>query len=85
MECVTPPMLSKPARGYGRTCAPCSRAHEEEVEGHDVRHPTPAAKGRPGAPAGRGRGRPRKDRQLAEKEENVEIKHFKMWPFRYFG
>ncbi|OBZ73631.1 Lid2 complex component snt2 [Grifola frondosa] len=27
----------------------------------------------------------RKDRTLAEKEENVEIKHFKMWPFRYFG
>ena len=37
------------------------------------------------APPARGRGRPRKDRVLAEKEENVEIKHFKMWPFRYFG
>ena len=87
MECVTPPMLSKPARGYGWTCAPCSRAHEEEVEGHDVRHHTPAAPKPPksNAPAARGRGRPRKDRVLAEKEENVEIKHFKMWPFRYFG
>ncbi|KAH9851909.1 hypothetical protein C2E23DRAFT_869052 [Lenzites betulinus] len=86
MECVNPPMLSKPSRGYGWTCAPCSRAHEEEVEGHDVRHLTPVApKPKTNAPAARGRGRPRKDRVLAEKEENVEIKHFKMWPFRYFG
>ncbi len=89
MECVTPPMLSKPSRGYGWTCAPCSRAHEEEVEKHDMRHHTPAAapppKPKTNAPAARGRGRPRKDRVLAEKEENVEIKHFKMWPFRYFG
>ncbi|KAI0738659.1 hypothetical protein C8Q80DRAFT_255981 [Daedaleopsis nitida] len=86
MECVTPPMLSKPSRGYGWTCAPCSRAHEEEVEGHDVRHHTPLAqKPKSNAPPARGRGRPRKDRVLAEKEESVEIKHFKMWPFRYFG
>ena len=27
----------------------------------------------------------RKDRVQAEKEENLEIRHFKMWPFRYFG
>ncbi|KAJ8473751.1 hypothetical protein ONZ51_g7685 [Trametes cubensis] len=86
MECVNPPMLSKPSRGYGWTCAPCSRAHEEEVEGHEVRHLTPVApKPKTNAPPARGRGRPRKDRVLAEKEENVEIKHFKMWPFRYFG
>ncbi|TBU61777.1 hypothetical protein BD310DRAFT_919862 [Dichomitus squalens] len=86
MECVTPPMLSKPSRGYGWTCAPCSRAHEEEVEKHDMRHHTPVApKPKTNAPPARGRGRPRKDRVLAEKEENVEIKHFKMWPFRYFG
>ncbi|KAH9944958.1 uncharacterized protein BXZ73DRAFT_95950 [Epithele typhae] len=81
MECVTPPMLSKPARGYGWTCAPCARLHEEKVEGHSVQ----AAKAKTGAPSARGRGRPRKDKSLAEKEENVEIKHFKMWPFRYFG
>ncbi|CAL1714076.1 unnamed protein product [Somion occarium] len=86
MACVTPPLLAKPSRGYGWTCAPCSRQHEEEVDSHEVRHPTPVApKPKSNAPAPRGRGRPRKDRVLAEKEENVEIKHFKMWPFRYFG
>jgi len=85
MSCVQPPLLAKPSRGYGWTCAPCSKRHEEEVDKHDVRHPTPITKPKSNAPAPRGRGRPRKDRSLAEKEENVEIKYFKMWPFRYFG
>ena len=87
MRCVHPPLVAKPSRGYGWTCAPCSREHEEEVDGHKVtRHLTPIApKPKSNAPDPRGRGRPRKDRTLAEKEENMEVKHFKMWPFRYFG
>ncbi|KAF8347972.1 hypothetical protein F5887DRAFT_881413 [Amanita rubescens] len=86
MKCVQPPLSAKPSRGYGWTCAPCSRRHEEEVDSHDVRHPTPGlAKPKSNAPAARGRGRPRKDKMQAEKEENLPIKHFKMWPFRYFG
>lgn len=86
MGCVQPPLNAKPTRGYGWTCGPCSRAHEQAVEGHDVRHvPSPAAKPKSHAPPARGRGRPRKDRTLAEKEENVPVRHFKMWPFRYFG
>ena len=87
MACVNPPLLAKPSRGYGWTCAPCSREHEEEVDSHQVaRHLTPvSSKPKSNAPPPRGRGRPRKDRMQAEKEENMEIKHFKMWPFRYFG
>ena len=87
MSCNNPPILAKPSRGYGWTCAPCSREHEEEVDSHKLaRHSTPVApKPKSNAPAPRGRGRPRKDRVQAEKEENLEIKHFKMWPFRYFG
>ncbi|KAH7914580.1 hypothetical protein BJ138DRAFT_1143440 [Hygrophoropsis aurantiaca] len=85
MGCVQPPLLAKPSRGYGWTCAPCSKRHEEEVDSHEVRHPTPVIKPKSNAPPPRGRGRPRKDRSLAEKEENVNIKYFKMWPFRYFG
>lgn len=85
MGCVQPPLLAKPSRGYGWTCAPCSKRHEEEVDSHEVRHPTPITKPKSNAPAPRGRGRPRKDRSLAEKEENLDIKYFKMWPFRYFG
>ncbi|KAG6879946.1 hypothetical protein C0992_009304 [Termitomyces sp. T32_za158] len=77
---------SKPSRGYGWTCAPCSRRHEEEVDSHDVRHATPVTViKKTNAPAVRGRGRPRKDKSQAEREENMVVKHFKMWPFRYFG
>ncbi|KAF8902398.1 hypothetical protein CPB84DRAFT_1678860 [Gymnopilus junonius] len=87
MKCVQPPLLAKPSRGYGWTCAPCSRRHEEEVDSHEHRHLTPvtAPKLKSNAPAARGRGRPRKDKSLAEKEENLPVKHFNMWPFRYFG
>jgi hypothetical protein len=86
MGCVQPPLIAKPTRGYGWTCGPCSRAHEQAVEGHDVRHaPSTSTKPKSHAPPARGRGRPRKDRTLAEKEENVPVRHFKMWPFRYFG
>lgn len=86
MGCVQPPLSTKPSRGYGWTCAPCSRRHEEEVDSHEViRHTTPT-NGKPKAPGrARGPGRPRKDRKLAEQEENAPIKHFGMWPFRYFG
>lgn len=85
MGCVQPPLLAKPSRGYGWTCAPCSRRHEEVVDSRDTRVSTPQPRNRSNAPAVRARGRPRKDRVQAEKEENMEIKHFKMWPFRYFG
>ncbi|TFK29580.1 hypothetical protein FA15DRAFT_677545 [Coprinopsis marcescibilis] len=86
MRCVQPPLLAKPTRGYGWTCAPCSRRHEEEVDSHDVRHLSSISRPlKSNAPPARGRGRPRKDKGQAEREEVVEIKHFKMWPFRYFG
>ena len=88
MRCVQPPLSAKPSRGYGWTCAPCSRKHEEEVDSHEIRHVTPVAPpktNKSNAPAPRGRGRPRKDKSQAEREENMAVKHFKMWPFRYFG
>lgn len=86
MSCVQPPLLAKPTRGYGWTCAPCSRRHEEEVDSRDIRTSISAPRVlKSNAPPARGRGRPRKDKNLAEKEENFPVKHFKMWPFRYFG
>ncbi|KAJ6619944.1 hypothetical protein B0H10DRAFT_1912520 [Mycena sp. CBHHK59/15] len=85
MRCVQPPLAAKPSRGYGWTCAPCSKRHEEEVDSRDVRPIVPTVPKKTNAPAARGRGRPRKDRTQAEKEEKLAIKHFRMWPFRYFG
>lgn len=32
MKCLNPPLLSKPAKGYSWTCAPCSRRYEQDVE-----------------------------------------------------
>ncbi|PWN43695.1 hypothetical protein IE81DRAFT_322100 [Ceraceosorus guamensis] len=32
MRCLTPPLASKPAKGYSWTCAPCSKRHEQDVE-----------------------------------------------------
>jgi hypothetical protein len=32
MECVRPPLLKKPARGFAWACAPCSRAQERRLE-----------------------------------------------------
>jgi hypothetical protein len=33
MHCLTPPLASKPAKGYSWTCAPCSRRHETIASG----------------------------------------------------
>lgn len=92
MTCVNPPLQAKPARGYGWTCAPCSRKHEDRVDAGEVgtqvgddaarRAPAIALK------TMRGRGRPKKEKPAsgqAVKEEEMQVKHYKMWPFRYFG
>lgn len=85
MRCVQPPLAAKPSRGYGWTCGPCSLQYEEEVDSHEARPTAGGSRPKSNAPAARGRGRPRKDRTLAEMEENLPVKHFNMWPFRYFG
>ena len=102
MSCVSPPLVAKPARGYGWTCAPCSRRHEDQVDNGGISHVAGAqghnrentprngagnglsANGR----TGRGRGRPRKEKLGAtpmSSEEELQVKHYKLWPFRYFG
>src|ERR1700733_15438542 len=32
MNCVRPPLLKKPSRGFAWACAPCSRAQERRLE-----------------------------------------------------
>lgn len=86
MRCVQPPLLAKPARGYGWTCAPCSRQHEKEVDNREVRHLTPkGAPPRPNPPTTRGRGRPRREQMGSEADLTKPLRYYKMWPFRYFG
>lgn len=121
MSCVSPPLVAKPARGYGWTCAPCSRRHEDQVDAGEAqsgasdrereRGNTPSNNGSSvtnvtmGLPPGvtavsngvkigpngkpvRGRGRPRKEKPTGTptaSEEELLVKHYKLWPFRYFG
>ncbi|KAH8110725.1 hypothetical protein DFH11DRAFT_1618256 [Phellopilus nigrolimitatus] len=120
MSCVNPPLVAKPARGYGWTCAPCSRRHEDQLDGAHpaLREGTPKAGSGASVSLGagavssmglglvlnagvtgwssastplskpRGRGRPRKERPGAAggvNEEELQVKHYKLWPFRYFG
>ncbi|TDL26726.1 hypothetical protein BD410DRAFT_783841 [Rickenella mellea] len=89
MNCVNPPLMAKPSRGYGWTCAPCSRRHEDQVDSGHIRSVTPVtSKPLPKTTTGvtRGRGRPRKDKGINAKiDDELTVKHYKLWPFRYFG
>ncbi|KZV70846.1 hypothetical protein PENSPDRAFT_685129 [Peniophora sp. CONT] len=90
LQCVSPPLNAKPTRGYGWTCAACSRAREEpiEIQTSSSRRAATPQKPRSTAQAHsapRPRGRPRKDRTIAEKEESLPMRCFKGWPWRYFG
>lgn len=97
MSCVSPPLVAKPSRGYGWTCAPCSRRHEDQVDSGEASGSQVQPLGnRDGASrsngvavkSGRGRGRPRKEKPGPTplfREEDLNVKHYKMWPFRYFG
>lgn len=34
LSCLDPPLAQKPRVGYSWACAPCSKAHDEEVESY---------------------------------------------------
>lgn len=99
MQCVRPPLAKKPSRGFGWSCAPCSRAQERRLE---ARH-TPLV----------GDNTEAEDEELLEEEDEgdtgaavnttapspsgsdgqvdlhpgtqAEIALAKMWPMRYLG
>lgn len=97
MQCMKPPLLKKPSRGFGWSCAACSRAQERRLE---ARH-TPLM----------GETTEAEDEELLEEEEvdsgavnttapspnssdaevdlhpgtQAEIRLAKMWPMRYLG
>ena len=93
MSCVSPPLVAKPSRGYGWTCAKCSMVHDQKVDARGM--PTTGVATRESTPrggamgrGGRGRGRPRRDKIGTVSntgDEEMQVKHYKLWPFRYFG
>ncbi|KAF2442438.1 hypothetical protein P171DRAFT_392315 [Karstenula rhodostoma CBS 690.94] len=97
MNCVRPPLLKKPSRGFAWACGPCSRAQEKKLE----------ARRTPLLGSGNDDG---EDEEMVEEEEEeanvettapspndsetqidphpgtqAEIALAKMWPMRYLG
>ena len=42
LTCVDPPLAMKPKAGYAWSCAPCSKAHEDQVESFIVKGVAPS-------------------------------------------
>lgn len=72
MYCVNPPLLAKPSRGYGWSCASCNdkRGQGEDATGKSrgIKEPKRKFKQAP--------------RQCSEEDND---KYWKGWSFRYFG
>ncbi|KAI9770268.1 MAG: putative PHD type zinc finger protein with BAH domain-containing protein [Geoglossum simile] len=100
MNCVRPPLLKKPSRGFAWACAPCSRARERKLEARN----TPLV--------GELTADPDEEELYDEDEEDAlspegtgggtsssrsqehdpihpataeQIAHAKLWPYRYLG
>jgi PHD-finger len=90
MACVQPPLVAKPARGYGWSCARCAHKDDDDEGTHLTPPATSSAKPKSGIGATpRPRGRPKGSRNNTSSpvkhHEETEDKYYKMWPFRYFG
>jgi hypothetical protein len=84
MACVQPPLQAKPSRGYGWTCAPCSKQREDKIDGVQ-RDSTPKASKNSGA-ISKKRQKQRKERHSTiVNPEDDNDHYYKMWQFRYFG
>lgn len=93
MNCVNPPLLKKPARGFAWACGPCSRAQERKLEARRtpniselgtepeeeeiIEEEDPVA----GTETGANTPKESDDRPPTE----AEIAHARMWPMRYLG
>ena len=98
MNCVQPPLLKKPARGFGWSCGPCSRKQEKRLQARNV-------------PTTNGRSQEGDEDEVPEEEEEEvveatkstpvpgskeltptsrpatveQVAFAKMWQFRYLG
>jgi hypothetical protein len=79
MECVNPPLLSKPSRGYGWSCASCNNKREnKEVE-------VTTSKNRQSKDLVIAAAKARAKARATSKTEEQADKYWKGWSFRYFG
>ncbi|KAI5776511.1 PHD finger and BAH domain protein [Geopyxis carbonaria] len=98
MNCVRPPLLKKPSRGFAWACGPCNRAQERKLEARNTPNLTSGGdmdediideeedEATPGG-AGVGTRTPSEAAIDAEKQEPTpEQLHFaRMWQMRYLG
>jgi len=97
MNCVRPPLLKKPSRGFAWACAPCSRAQERKLEARrtpiigdlhtdaDEDEVVEEEEEDPGARVGTSAPSPANLEVEDRPATQAEIAHAKMWPMRYLG
>lgn len=101
MHCLSPPLVSKPAKGYSWTCAPCTKNHDDIVEEQSVgggrtdndaaaapRGPRQAAEGSRKASKAHLFGdviESVSDKVLPTAKDRDGLRSYQGWPYRYFG
>ena len=96
MNCVRPPLLKKPSRGFAWSCAACSRAQERKLEARNTPNLLDPNYDPDGEeeflddeeddPAGVDTGRTSPSGDGAHQPATAEqIYHASLWPYRYLG
>lgn len=96
MNCVKPPLLKKPSRGFAWSCAACSRAQERKLEARhtpnladpygDLEDDELLEEEEDDALAiGTGRTSPDKDGETHHQGTPEQIYQASLWPWRYLG
>ncbi|KAH7035037.1 uncharacterized protein B0I36DRAFT_87152 [Microdochium trichocladiopsis] len=90
MQCVSPPLLKKPSRGFAWSCAACARAQERKLEARhtngshpDVEEEEPVDEEDDGAATGRTTPGDAEDLHPAATPEQVY--QASLWQYRYLG
>jgi hypothetical protein len=96
MNCVRPPLLKKPSRGFAWACGPCSRAQEKKLEarrtpllgagGEELDEEEPLDEEEEEASGDTNANTPDPDGHAdSHPGTQAEIALAKMWPMRYLG
>lgn len=92
MNCVRPPLLKKPSRGFAWACGPCSRAQEKKLEARlgnaveDVDEEEVIDEEEDEGIGNTDRNTPDPESQIdSHPGTQAEIALAKMWPMRYLG
>ena len=98
MNCVRPPLLKKPARGFGWSCGPCSRRQERRLEARNTTNGDKTVEGEEEEvieeeEEDRGMATDDVDLQNHDDLKNAtphpptaeQLAQSRLWPYRYLG